>query len=763
MKRILAAACLLLALSGFSLSMTEPLQSGAKAVAVVDQQTWSDVAAPSQAPVYRSEHHPYQLSNHSWLYPYTRPTPGCTLKVYNAPIDTNGKAGAWSQPAVLTVKSGWQLYGGAWNQPIYEDAEGVAWKIEISDLNPADDFQYNPYKNGTSFYYYTGWGGSYLPNDVNPASGHHPVMQRLTEDAWRTYSLDKLPVGGVHTTAAPAPPVVASNIANIPFEVAYCRVTELGETALSASHQFVPPANPDGWTKAEVVNPDYAISEYHPQGTLGYHVYIKYEGGQWQRLPAPQCVGNPSSADDWLFPIWQRAFRITNTVSNAPTHQPAAQAKSRLSFLHRLLRGDNVKDADVLIEYLRGPDNVTKKDGAVDVKPTYDEKYIAVDPDTGAPISVKQVYVGDVLMKPGQKITAYCPIIDEWGNGDSGTTGGEGSQKFHRRIRASDFGNWTIQQAASQSGHTSWPTVLINNAYSRWYGCKVIASGGDALTFSDYSGGQCFGNQFIECRFEAASFPGRITCGIRIDAACQFAGHTASELLFKDCMVNGSVGAWIAGNQTANLRFDRFFVGSSASDSRGSAFFIDAPSPLRFAGGLYVDSYLTSQPQNQNRGVIFRIGLNQATLQIADIWVDAGFIRFIECNAVDGVQLNMIGGKLNVRGTKPLLGLFIGTQRNKSTWYMEGVQLQPDPGTSWPYVVNNSYRMFEPLTERTMLANMIVREPVESVFKERMKKYYGTSELQPREETGYKIPSGGGYIYTNSFTTGKQANKEEHP
>lgn len=765
MKSTAAAAFLMLATILFFADAPPPTNT--PTVAPEDQQTWTTVAAPKQAPTYRSQHAPYQLSDHSWHYPYTKPTPGCTISVRNAVIDTDGKIGAWSQPATATTQSGWMLFGGAWNHPIHEDAEGIAWKIEFSNVDPADDFEYNPWKNGTAVYMYTGWGGSYIPNDTNPTSSHHPTLQRLTQDAWKTYSLDKFPTGGRHTTEAPPPPIKVSNISNIPFELAYCRVTETGETALSPAHQYTPPPNPDGWTRAKTVSLQYAIGEYHPQGTLGYHVYIRYSTGsrqQWKRVPAPHCTGTPTAADDWLFPIWKRQFDLINTTPNAPTHQAATAATSRLSWIHKIIRGDNIKDADFLYDYLKGPDRIAKTGETITVKPTFDPKYVETDTNTGAPTRIKQTYVGDVITKPGSKFTIYCPVIDEWGNADSGTTGGEGEQKFHRRIRASDFGNWTITQATSQSGHNSWPAVLIHNSYSRWTGAKIIANGGDALTFSDYSGGQCFGNQFHECRFEAASVPGRITCGIRIDGTCQYAGHTASELLFRDCMANGSIGAWIEGNQTANLRFDRFFNGNYSSDSRGSAFFIASPSPLRFTGGLYVDSYLTSQPQNGNRGVIFRVAGSQATLQIADIWIDAGFIRFIECNALDGCQLNLIGGKFNVRGTKPILGLFTGVQRNKSTWYMEGVQLQPDPGTSWPYVVNNSYRMFEPLVERSTLTNMTLREPNEATQLARMQKLYGqTATLQPRGETGYKIPTGAGFTHIHSMTTGGQMAKEDHP
>lgn len=768
MKRILTAACLLLVLSGFSLSMTETVHRGVKSVAVMDQQVWSDVAAPQQAPVYRSQHHPYQLSDHGWFYPYTRPTPGCTLKVSNAPIDTDGKIGAWSQATTITTQSGWFLFGGAWNQPIYEDAEGIAWKMDISDINPADDFEYNPWKNGQSIYLYTGWGGSYLPNDTTPHSSHHPTLQRLSQDAWRNYDLSKFQAGGKHTTAAPAPPVLASNISNIPFEIAYCRVTERGETALSPAHSYTPPPNPDGWTQAKTVSLQYSIGEFHPQGTLGYHVYIRYVNGaraQWTRIPAPHCTGTPATADDWLFPIWQRQFRIIRTIPNAPAHQPAAVAQSRLSILHRLLRGDNIKDADIIYEYLRGPDKITEQDGKVTIKPTYDTKYVATDSNTGQPLSMKQTYVGDVIVKPGTKFTITCPVIDEWGNGDSGSTGGPDQQKFHRRIRASDFGQWTVEAAPSQSGHTSWPTLLIHNSYSRWNAARIISHGGDALAFSDYSGGQCFGNQFNECQFLADSIAGRVTCGIHIDGDCQYRGHTASELSFRDCGSSGSIAIFLGGNQTANLQFERLHTNSTSSDSRGSVFFIETPSPLKFTRGFYADAYLTSQPQDGNRGVIIRTSpFYPSTLQIEDIWVDAGFTRFIECNAVDGCQLKLVGGKLNVRGTKPALGLFAGTQRAKSTWYIEGVQIQLDPGTSWPYIINNSYKMFEPLAERSTLTNTIIREPNEATQQERMRKWYGpTTTLQPRDEVGYKIPTGAGYTFIESMSTGKKLAREDHP
>lgn len=704
-------------------------------VSAVGQDYWSTVPAPTQAMTYRSQHGTTHLSNYTWFYPYLKPTPGCTLRVQNCIIDTDGQFGELSESTVIQAKSGWRLYGGAWNQPIVEDAIGIAWVVTIDAIDPADDFQYNPYQVGKSFYFYTGWGGSYLPNDVSPYSSHHPEMQELTEDAWRHYSLDKFPRNGRNTAKAPAPPAYVSNIRNVPFEVAYCRVTESGETALSPSHQFTPAAPSPGQSVANVVSVQYAIGAFHPQGTIGYHVYIRYADGSraaWQRVPAPSCTGTPANPDQWLWPIWQRQLHIVRTVPGAPTHTPAPTPQSRLSDLHRFLRGDPVKDAEVLQRF-----------GL---------------PTTG-------VYVGDVVVPNASQYRVYCPVIDEWGNGDSGTTGAPPDQKFGRRIRTANFGGWRIEAQPSQGGHTSWPTLLIHNSYSRWKGVTIISNGGDALAFSDYSGGQCFGNQFDEVVCQANTVAGRVTCGIRIDGACQAAGHTASELLFRDCGSNGSIANWIAGNQTANLRFDRLHANSYSQDSRGSVFFVHGvPSALKFTGGLYCDAYLTNQPQTGQRGVIFRTAMYASRLQVDDIWVDAGFVRFIECNAIDGCQVKMIGGKLNIRGIKPVLGLFAVSQRNVSTWKLEDIETQPDPGTNMPRIITGSYRQFRPLFDRTELEKCTVREPSEATTLARMKLFYGPgATVQARDELGYKVPSGGGYVITNSLTAGAQLPREDYP
>jgi hypothetical protein len=726
---------------------------------------WTTVPAPVTAPADQVWNGGFaHYSDYTWFYPFQKPTPGCTLTVRNCIVDTDGKMRTLSAATVLNVQSGWRLWGGSWNQPIVENGEGIIWIAEISNLNPADDFQYNPYKNGTKLYLHGGFNGTYPKNTSAPYAGHNHYLTQLMQDPHRIVNVEDFESGGADIAAAPAPVVIASQLTNVKSEFAYCRVAETGqETALSPAFVYQPKTLPEGTSPSATCWVSLVIKDFHPQGTLGLHVYRREKVGvdpndntvdlwsEWKRVPAPHCHGTPTTPDDWLFPYWQRQFSVLRTVADAPLHQTAAAPKSRLSRLHRLLRGDIVKDADVLFEYFRLPDTYEVKttpptaDQAVAVtevlvKKNYNPDYVNVV--NNVPVSFKKLFVGDVVVKAGERFTVTCPVIDEWGNGDSGTTGGPDQQKFWRRIRSENYGDWYIDQAPSQAGHTSWPVLCILNSYSRWQGVNVNAKGGDALTYSDYSGGQCFGNQFIGCRFQAQPVAGRVTCGIRMDYTCTSSGHHPSEQLFEDCYVNGSIGALLGGNQAANLRFKRLHINSTSHDSRGCVFAIDYnPNPIQFTDGLYCDAYLTNQPQDLQRGVIFRVNGHGATLKVADIWCDAGFIRFIEATNCP-VQLSMRGGKLNVRGTKPVFALFIGHPNAKSTLFVEDVQIQRNTNTSIPYVINNDWRRVEVLTERTALQDMILREPSEATMAARFAKIFsehGPITVTPVEEPGYRV------------------------
>lgn len=724
---------------------------------------WSTVPAPKTAPaVYQTGF--AQNSDYTWKYPYQRPTPAGVIRVRNAIVDSDGGIGEWSEFAELTVKSGWRLWGGSWNQPVVEDASGIAWQLEIVSIEAKDDWEYNPYKPGRIAYLYTGWGGSYYKNTLAPTSSHSPYLEQLTEDAWSSYTVERFGKKGRYATVSKPPIVVAASIPNKTYQLAYCRKAETGETDLSPPYTYTPSPLPDGTFPAEASWIRCVIHEYHPQGTLGLHFYRREMlkpasgtdppiWGEWRRLPDAECYGTPDKPDDWLWPIWKRQCLMLRYVDNAPVHTPVANPQSRLTKLHRLLRGDPVKDRDVLLDYFRLPDTyelkttpVPPKDGVAQppivelvVVKNYNPTHVKIDAN-GQPQIIRTLY-GDVVLKAGEKFVVHCPVIDEWGNGDSGTTGGVGDQKFERNIRAGNGDAWYIEQAPSLEGQVSWPVLLIHNHKSQWSVAKITAKGGDALAYSDYSGGQCFGNRFYKCSFEAPMLGSRVTCGIRIDHDCA-PSHHPSEQFYQFCSASGGIGVMFGGNQSANLRAEEMYANSNAPDPRGSVFYINNPNPIRWFNGLFVDSYIRSQMLlTGQRGVIFRCSGYGADLDINDIWNDAGFVRFIESNGVP-VALKMNGGKLNTRGVRPVLGLFAGTTIHniKSTWAISGTRVQPDPGTQPCVVINHNYRTFEPLfSGRTGLSDMVLKEPSEATALAMLQRFAPTGQLSPMPETGYRM------------------------
>lgn len=386
-------------------------------------QTWTTVAAPSYPLNFCSAG-----SNYTWSYPFVNPSPSGTYEISNAIVDKSHRVGAWSQPATITVKSGWHLYGGSWNQPPTSDEAGIAWKIKCIAVNETADF-----RNGSEHYLQT----TYEVNSVTPWSGSSPELQPLYLMWQRFQTVAKLSLGGNQTTIANAPVIVPSSLPNVSADFAYTRVAETGETKLSPPYRFTPTVTP-GQTPAETCQIQFTISEAHPQGTIGYHVYWRPEGGQWQRLPAPHCYGDPATPDDWLWQWWDKQPKVIRTVANAPVHKAAANPQSRL--------------CDLQIQLKERTGNITVPSGV-----TYE---------------------------------TYCPVIDEWRVEGIFYT-------FGRQIKAADGGRWWIKKGTSQAGHTVYPVVGVYNQYSLWNG---LQSNG-CLSIADWSGGQGFGVQFHQCSF----------------------------------------------------------------------------------------------------------------------------------------------------------------------------------------------------------------------------------------------------------------------
>lgn len=632
--------------------------------------TWRAVAAP-QYPLNLYRQEIYIV----WKYPFDVAIPAGTYEVRNAVIDRSHKVGAWSQAATLTLQSGWQLFGGCRNQPATMDEAGLAWKVKCVNVNECGHFT-----NGSEHYFQT----SYETNSPCPYSASTPEPKPLYSYWQRFVTPDMLTPGGRQQAVAIAPDVVASQFPNQDCDIAYCRVTETGETPLSPPLHVTACAGPMSDTQMVSMT----ITEGHPQGTIGYHLYARFAGGTWQRLPAPHCYGAPTQADDWLFQWWDLQPKALRTVPNAPTHNPTSAPQSRLCDLQ-------VKLATT---------------------------------------------AGSVNVDPGTVYQIYCPIIDEWRTGPD---------TFWRTIGGP--GRWYINQNQSQSGHRYWPAIAINNSYSIWQNAKVTGFGSAGIAFADYQGGKCFGNQFRDCEIVIASPDLYPTAGIMVHDRCSgyYYGHTASELNFDNCKFNAMIPVWIAGTQTANVRFNRLHCYSSYMDRRASAVYLECPNQVRFASGTYLECPMG--------GAIFRSFAWPAKTLVDDIWIDQGFKCLAE-QSHNQLSFKIRGGKLNcwtqAPTDRPSLLRLIDNPISTSQFVLQDVVPQYTyPGQTGLDLQSCHYNLLDVRFEDSIIADVAaIREPTKEQEQAAITAVFRgvVSNVTDRQNLGYNtIP---GNITLNSMT-----------
>ncbi len=527
-------------------------------------ERWQEVPAPQLPLLQLTPNVSAALSNHTYQYPYTHGAPAGVYEVRNAIVDRSQKVGAWSEPNTQAVKSGWFLWARGDNLPPNNDDVGIVWKVTCVSLDEADPL--GCYVPGGEYLFTTAiecdrgdW------RSIVPYSAVEPVYRQIQRTVYRILSLDKLTYGGRHQTVHSCPSVIFTQVPLVAMDIAYSRITHTGETELSPPLVFIPPAPPVGWTAADTCSLELQVNEPHPQGTLGYYLYARFNGmGPYVRL-------NNAIDGNEMFQVNCKRPRLMIDYANPTTHQASTPAQSYLGKL-----------------------NVALMD------------------------------TGDAIVIDESPVIHYSPVIDEWRS--------SGNVTFKRSITGPEGSNWRLEwQQAPNCQITYYPNVLIYNAYSRWVGCQSNRNGGAyaGLVTADWSGGQCFGNQFESCYFGD---------GLRVQAdSAGWNSHTASELQFTDCMFGGAVPIWLAGNQTANIRFHRLHAAVYGIINRASTcIYIDAPSPVRFTGGTYLEC-----PTN----AIFTV--TTATIMVDDVWVDQGFVAFVDVMPWGSARFKVNGGKLN--------------------------------------------------------------------------------------------------------------------
>lgn len=696
--RFVSLCCLLLlAISTAAYAQSSRIVGGtdAKGKAITGYQVGTNpvqwerqevVPAPTIAPSFLDKRHPYQWSNHAWMGdPFTLPFPAGVYEIRNASIDKTQKVGAWSQPAIVTMKSGAHLYCGGWNLPPLQWESGVVWQGKCISLETPSP------RMAVGQVFTLGYGIHHLNGGNTSFSvACEPELMKLAP-MLSAYTLNpaRLTFGGDYQTESPAPVVVPTSIPNKRFRVAYCFVAETGETALSPPTAWSDPVDVAGWTRAQAVEFSLVIGSHWPQGALGYRVYLQFENDAepWRRLPASHCHGVPSHDDDYLFQLWDRQPQCLTYYETAPTHTPAVQAKSTLSGLHLALK------------------------------------------ETGwwpwAPVSVDIVVEVD-------RISVSCPVHDEWGTSGTGTP-----FKFGRKIMSSNLKEWIISQ--SPSGPSKyWPVVHVSNSYSRWWFCSFIGSGASAgVSFDDMAGGQTFGNKFWECKFSPGKAErGGLSYGVIVceRSTAGRGGHTHSEGRYFDCNFTADVPIRLGGNQTANINFsDTLSSCTTGKGRRTTALWLICPNEVRFRGLWGADSF--------GGPVVFISGFN-AKLNCDHLWKDQLSSAIFECQTGCGLDVQIRAGKLNMwstAGWEPTLARFAhsGTASRIS---LTGMQSQYSYWPTTADVLSPRPNMVEMIFEKTGLDSQVALvEPNYEQWNKEWKATYYADAPQPPPLPGMRV------------------------
>lgn len=317
---------------------------------------------------------------------------------------------------------------------------------------------------------------------------------------------------------------------------------------------------------------------------------------------------------------------------------------------------------------------------------------------------------------------AFCPIIDRWDSTPA---------TFHRTIAGE--GRAKIIVSPIDVGYDypkNFPTILVYNSYSTWIDIATSNPGSDvSLTFADWSGGQGFGNQFIRCDFDGG-------LRVREDSTAWIGSHTHSEGYYADCHFRGSVAIWLAGQQTANIRFNHCYAhkssGGITEERRTCAVYVDQPNKVKFTGGFYPEC-----PGN----VIFNV--TTADIQIEDCWNDQGAKAFIGVAAGGSVKLKMIGGKINAFTPAGESYTFarITNSKNLCTFILHDVVTQFSGDKYRHYITTGSYDLVDVRTEDSdMCKYIILREPTRAEYQDRLAAIYGVGSIAPtRSKPGYRI------------------------
>lgn len=315
-------------------------------------------------------------------------------------------------------------------------------------------------------------------------------------------------------------------------------------------------------------------------GTSGFHVYAGYSPTEMYRQPVINPIG---STKKYLWPVFMQHFVLHDVVNTGIT--PVAPP---IWGIGSILNSPQKQVADGKRTIVYNED-------------TYD---------------------------------LYCPFILPYDPTNFGRIIGN-----HNRICTFRHKESYIDGRPLQS---DIPMLYIQNQKDKMYDAIFISNHAIAgCTFSDFSGGQAFGDTIQSCKFFLYS---EDSVGFLVDECCSmwYGNHTVSETRIKDCWFIATIPVKVEGNQTAKIRFTDMcsFSSTCITKYKGDTaiFYIGSPNDFDFTnlegiGGEF-------------RSIVTMVGYSgQPRVTVEEFFIDAGCPVYVTYSSYQGGIVKFLGGE----------------------------------------------------------------------------------------------------------------------
>ncbi len=208
------------------------------------------------------------------VYTY-KPKPAGRFEIRNATVNRDNRLSVISAPSTIITATSWSLHGIATNLPVDYDALGVYWFLTCIENNDPNSFV----APGQTVALGVQKGGRGLGH----VNAKYPWCRFSPRYEYLLLVESKYPHAKIRqesvVKAAPPPPILVSQIRNLPSKIAMAWVYREGVSTMSPVLEV--DAAPGG---GATVERSLLHRNPAPPGAIGYYIYIQFAGDSlWRR------------------------------------------------------------------------------------------------------------------------------------------------------------------------------------------------------------------------------------------------------------------------------------------------------------------------------------------------------------------------------------------------------------------------------------------------------------------------------------------------